>query len=389
MLPQVVKMNASPVRTKKYSLRIEEREPGDVILSVSGRVAIDEFNQFTAEVKSILGNKNLQKLELNLGGVSYLDSAGALALFRIDEEQAARSVPVIFRDVTDEIKGILNLLDKKAHRIPPLVPVRKAPHILEQIGETARLLLDDFYQVVSFTGELLIALIHSVLKPRSVRWNDVLFYMKSAGADGLPIVGLISLLMGLIMAFMSSLQLRQFGANIYVASLVAIAMVKELGPIMTAILVAGRSGSAFAAEIGTMIVNDEVNALKTMGFEPIRFLAVPKVLAAIFVVPLLTIYADFFAILGGMVVGVVGLDLTAYTYIQQSRNSIQVFDIVSSLIKSIVFAVLISGIGCQRGFQVRGGAEAVGTSTTSAVVSAIFLIIVADSAFAIILHYVK
>jgi len=382
-------MIAPPVQKKEFSLRMEEREPGDMILFIFGRIAIDELNQFTAEVKSILDNKTLQKLEVNLGGVTYLDSAGALALFQIEEGHATRSVPVTFHDVTDEIKGILNLLDQKAHQIPPLAPMRKAPNILEQVGEAARLVLNDFYQVVSFIGELLIALVHSVLKPRSLRWNDVLFYMKSAGADGLPIVGLISLLMGLIMAFMSSLQLRQFGANIYVASLVAIAMVKELGPIMTAILVAGRSGSAFAAEIGTMIVNDEVNALKTMGFEPIRFLAVPKVLAAVFVVPLLTIYADFFAILGGLVVGVVGLDLTAYTYIQQTRNSIQVFDIVSSLIKSVVFAVLIAGIGCQRGFQVRGGAESVGTSTTSAVVSAIFLIIVADSAFAIILHYIK
>ena len=382
-------MIAPPVQKKEYSLRIEERKPGDVILLVSGRIALDELNQFMTEAKGILGSKTVQKLEVNLGGVIYLDSAGALALFQLEEEHATRSVPVTFHDVTDEIKGILNLLDQKVHQIPPLVPKRRAPNFLEQIGETTRFLLNDFYQVMSFIGELLIALIHSVLKPRSVRWNDVLFYMKSAGADGLPIVGLISLLMGLIMAFMSSLQLRQFGANIYVASLVAIAMVKELGPIMTAILVAGRSGSAFAAEIGTMIVNDEVNALKTMGFEPTRFLAVPKVLAAVFVVPLLTIYADFFAILGGLVVGVVGLDLTAYTYIQQSRNSIQVFDILSSLIKSVVFAVLIAGIGCQRGFQVRGGAESVGVSTTSAVVSAIFLIIVVDSAFAIILHYIK
>jgi len=360
-----------------------------MILFISGRIAIDELNQFEAEVKNILDNKTIQKLEINLGDVTYLDSAGALALFQLEEKSATRSVPVTFHDITDEIKGILNLLNQKSHLIPPPVPTRKEPNILEQVGETARLLLNDFYQVVSFIGELLIALIHVVLKPRSVRWKDVLFYMKSAGADGLPIVGLISLLMGIIMAFMSSLQLRQFGANIYVASLVAIAVVKELGPIMTAILVAGRSGSAFAAEIGTMIVNDEVNALKTMGFEPTRFLAVPKVLAAVFVVPILTIYADFFAILGGLVVGVVGLDLTAYTYIQQSRNSIQIFDIVSSLIKSVVFAVLIAGIGCQRGFQVRGGAESVGTSTTSAVVSAIFLIIVADSAFAIILHYIR
>jgi phospholipid/cholesterol/gamma-HCH transport system permease protein len=201
-------------------------------------------------------------------------------------------------------------------------------------------------------------------------------------------VALISLLLGLIMAFMSSLQLKMFGANVYVASLVAVAMVKELGPIMTAVIVAGRSGSAFAAEIGTMIVNDEVNALLTMGFDPTRFLAVPKVLAAVFVVPVLTLYADLFAILGGLIVGVVGLDLTVYTYVQQTQGSIRIFDIVSSLVKAVVFAMLVSGIGCQRGFQVRGGPESVGTSTTSAVVSAIFLIIVVDSAFAIILHYI-
>ena len=382
-------MVVRPVRGKEFSLRVEERGQGDLILFISGRISIDELNQFVAEVEGILNDKAIRNLEINLGKVTYLDSAGALSLFQLEEEYKARSVAVAIQNVTDEIKGILNLLDQKTHRAPLLPTARKAPNILEQVGEAARLLLNDIYQVVSFTGELLIAVIKSVFKPRSVRWKDVLFYMKSAGADGLPIVGLISLLMGLIMAFMSSLQLKQFGANIYVASLVALAMVKELGPIMTAVLVAGRSGSAFAAEIGTMIVNDEVDALKTMGFEPIHFLAVPKVLAAVLVVPVLTIYADFFAILGGLIVGVAGLDLTAYTYIQQTRNSIQVFDLVSSLIKAVVFAMLIAGIGCQRGFQVRGGAEAVGTSTTSAVVSAIFLIIVADSAFAIILHYIR
>jgi len=145
-------------------------------------------------------------------------------------------------------------------------------------------------------------LLYSAAHPRSVRWDDVLHNMKQVGVDGFPIVTLISVLLGLIMAFMSSLQLKQFGANIYVASLVSIAMVKELGPIMTAILVAGRSGSAFAAEIGTMVVNDEVNALVTMGFDPLRFLVVPRIIAAVVVVPLLTLYADAFAILGSLVV---------------------------------------------------------------------------------------
>jgi phospholipid/cholesterol/gamma-HCH transport system permease protein len=222
-----------------------------------------------------------------------------------------------------------------------------------------------------------------------MRGKDILFYIQRAGVEGLPIVALIGALIGLIIAFMSFLQLKQVGANIYVPSLVSFAMVRELGPIMTAILVAGRSGSAFAAEIGTMVVNEEVDALRTMGFDPIRFLAVPKVLATVIVVPILTIYADFFGVLGGMVIGVTSLDLTIRTYITQSIKTIQVFDIVTSLIKAAVFAALISSIGCQRGFQVRSGAQDVGKFTTSAVVAAIFMIVVADSIFAIMFYYIK
>lgn len=375
--------------SKEYSLRIEEREPGDIVVSISGRLSLAEFSNFSSDARGILNNRSPEKLALNLGGITYLDSAGTLALYHLEEEYAARSVPVIFQGVSERIEGILNLLNHKAHHIPPLMPERGASHILEKIGGASRLMGRDFVLVMSFVGKLLRAILGSLLKPSSIRWRDVLFYMKTTGVDGLPIVGLISFLLGLIMAFMSSLQLRQFGANIYVASLLAMAMVKELGPIMTAIIVAGRSGSAFAAEIGTMIVNDEVNALETMGFEPTRFLAVPKVLASIIVVPLLTIYADLFALLGGLLVGVIGLDLTAHTYIQQTRESIAVSDILTSLIKAVVFASLIAGIGCQRGFQVSGDAASVGRSTTSAVVSAIFLIIVADSAFAIILHYIR
>jgi phospholipid/cholesterol/gamma-HCH transport system permease protein len=223
---------------------------------------------------------------------------------------------------------------------------------------------------------------------QKVRWGDVVSYMKKVGVDGLPIVGLISFLLGLIMAFMSSLQLKQFGANIYVASLVAVAMVRELGPIMTAIIVAGRSGSAFAAEIGTMKVNEEVDALATMGFSPMRFLSVPKVIASLLTVPVLTVFASIFAIMGGLIVGVLGLNLTIFTYIQQTMKAISIFDIVSGLVKSVIFAAAISAVGCQRGFKVRGGAEAVGNATTSAVVTSIFLIIVIDSTFAIILHYI-
>ena len=250
-------------------------------------------------------------------------------------------------------------------------------------------ILRDVYEVILFWGELVYEVVYSIRHPGKIRWNDVISYMKKVGVDGLPIVALISFLLGLIMAFMSALQLKQFGANIYVASLVAVAMVRELGPIITAIIVAGRSGSAFAAEIGTMRVNEEVDALITMGFNPTRFLAIPKLFASMFVVPILTGFSSIFAVMGGLIVGVLGLDLTIFTYVQQTMNAIDMFDVMSGLIKSVVFAAFIAAIGCQRGFKVRGGAEAVGNATTSAVVSAIFLIIVIDSTFAIILHYIR
>jgi phospholipid/cholesterol/gamma-HCH transport system permease protein len=289
----------------------------------------------------------------------------------------------------DEVRSIMELINRQALAAPPVKTEKKPRYILEEIGEASSVLYKDIIRIQVFIGEILDALFHAIRHPRLVRWDDVFFYVKRAGVDGLPILSLLSLLMGLIIAFMSSLQLKQFGANVYVASLVGIAIIRELGPMMTAIIVAGRSGSAFAAEIGTMRVNEEVDALVTMGFDPTQFLAVPKVLAAMIVVPVLTVYADFFGIIGGLLVGITGLDLTIHTYIQQTVKSVTLFDFVSSLVKSVVFAALISGISCQRGLQVRGGAEAVGTATTSAVVSSIFLIIVADSVFAIIFYYVR
>jgi phospholipid/cholesterol/gamma-HCH transport system permease protein len=260
---------------------------------------------------------------------------------------------------------------------------------ISQVGRNSLHIARDFVTFVTFIGELLIAFFYTIKHPKTLRGKDVLFYIQRAGVEGLPIVALIGFLIGLIIAFMSFLQLKMIGANIYVPALVSFAMIKELGPIMTAILVVGRSGSAFAAEIGTMMVNEEVDALHTMGFNPIRFLAIPKILATVIVVPILTIYTDFFGILGGMAIGITSLDLTIKTYITQSLKTIEVFDIVTSLIKAGVFAALIASVGCQKGFQVRSGAQDVGKFTTSAVVTAIFLIVVTDSIFAIMLYYIK
>ena len=198
---------------------------------------------------------------------------------------------------------------------------------------------------------------------------------------------LISFLLGMIMAFMSSIQLKQFGADIYVASLVSFSMVSELGPVMTAIVVAGRSGSAYAAEIASMKISEEVDALFSMGMDPVLFLAVPRIIAAMVVVPVLILFSDLFAISGGMVVGVFILGLSPNTYLKQSMVVLSFQEVGWSVFKTFVFAGLIAWTGCLRGFQAKGGASAVGQAATSSVVTAIFLIILFDSLFAIIRSY--
>ncbi len=370
---------------QRCEIRVEGKKEQEVTLYLSGPLVIETVARSIAEIASIFETYTPSRLTVDLSGVGSLDSAGAMALAKTEDDAKARSIPFKFVDMTPGMKSTMDLLNRG------IIPeeIHSAYDRDTDLVAKTRGIFNDFKEIMVFIGEILHALMYVAIHPLSIRWVDVLLYIKRAGVDGLPILGLISFLIGLIIAFMSSLQLEQFGANIYVASFLAIAIVRELGPIMTAILVAGRSGSAFAAEIGTMKVNEEIDALTVMGFDPLRFIAIPKVLAAMVAVPLLTLYADLFGILGGLAVGIAGLDLTPYTYIQQTIKSITVFDIISGIVKALVFAILISGISCHRGFETGEGAEAVGIAATSAVVSSIFLIIVADSIFAVVIHYIR
>jgi phospholipid/cholesterol/gamma-HCH transport system permease protein len=365
------------------------REDLTLFIYLSGHFGLKNLMVFRSDINREISKQKLQSITIDFSRVRYLDSAAALALVQIEKEAASQNVQCRLINLNDESKGIFSVIHEDALNQKPFKSLQSKDDLIRKIGQSSSDIADDFRNFVTFTGELLIAFFYIIRHPKALRGKDVLFYIQRAGVDGLPIVALIGALVGLIIAFMSFLQLKMVGANIYVPALVSFAMIKELGPLMTAILVAGRSGSAFAAEIGTMMVNEEVDALHTMGFDPVRFLAIPKILATIIVVPILTIYTDFFGIIGGMIIGITSLDLTIKTYISQSIKTVQVFDIVTSLIKAGVFAALIAAIGCQKGFQVRFGAQDVGKFTTSAVVAAIFLIVVADSIFAIMFYYMK
>jgi len=219
------------------------------------------------------------------------------------------------------------------------------------------------------------------LKGKGLRWRSAVEQMVRIGFDSVPIVCTISFFIGLIMAMQSAYQLKRFGATIFVADLVAVSLIRELGPLLTAIIIAGRSGSGIAAEIGSMKVAEEIDALRTMGLNPINYLVVPRTLAMVIVLPCLTLLSDFVGIIGGYLIAVTTLDISSVRYYTQTANALVVKDLTTGLTKSGFFALIISAVGCYQGFIVEGGAEGVGKSTTSSVVASIFLIIAADVFF--------
>jgi phospholipid/cholesterol/gamma-HCH transport system permease protein len=361
---------------------------GGVVLHLMGKMGASNAARLIQELSMIIKERDPSSLTVDLKEVSYMDDFGVLVLMELRNRMIDKRGQFFLENTNSEIEKTLSILNfaDLGKRIS-LGKRKDRQKLLVRFGDGAIRHLRDVKYLISFFGSVFVEMIYVLVHPKSLRRDDTILAMQNTGVDALPIVGLISFLMGLIMAFMSSAQLQQFGANIYVASLVGLAMVRELGPLMTGIIVAGRSGSAFASEIGTMKISDEIDALFTMGFPPTRFLVIPKMVATVIVLPLLTLFADLFAIMGGLVVGVFMLDLTANGYITQTIKTLYLFDIFWGFLKSGVFAMIITWIGCLRGFQVRGGAASVGEATTSAVVSGIFLIVVANSVFAVIFHY--
>jgi phospholipid/cholesterol/gamma-HCH transport system permease protein len=224
-------------------------------------------------------------------------------------------------------------------------------------------------------------------KGQHVKWRNTIHQMVMAGVDSIPIVSLISLFIGIVMALQGAYQLQKFGATYYVTALVGVSMTRELGPLITAIVIAGRSGSAFAAELGTMKVSEEIDALEAMGLDSVRYLVVPKYLALLVMMPCLTVLSDLSGILGGGLFEILQLDQTAMMFVTATRDSLVMRDITTGLIKSLVFGLIITKVGCYEGFSVQGGAEGVGKATTSSVVVSIFLIIFADVIFTAIFYY--
>jgi phospholipid/cholesterol/gamma-HCH transport system permease protein len=379
--------NPDPLPFETWSYEVSESITGGTTLDLKGSMDAMNSASILRTVTDVLQDRSFPSLTIDLEKVTYLDDFGALVLVQLKHMAIKKNADFHLLNASADVSQMLSIVKFESLEDRYVIPKKRTPNVFLRLGDAALRHWMEAKYLISFTGSVFLELAYVFSSPRKLRLDDTLLCMQRTGVDALPIVGLISFLLGLIMAFMSSVQLQQFGANIYVASLVSLSMTRELGPIMTAIIVAGRSGSSFAAELGTMKISEEVDALFTMGFDPTRFLVIPKLLASLIVVPFLTLFSDLFAILGGLLVGVTMLNLTVGGYISQTIWTLTLFDVFWGFGKSAVFGILIAWIGCFRGFRVKGGAAAVGEATTSAVVSSLFLIILTDSLFSVILRY--
>jgi phospholipid/cholesterol/gamma-HCH transport system permease protein len=361
------------------SLAVTDQRDGRRTLALSGRLDATTIRELWDAVRKAVADAPGKPIVVDASGVDYCDGAGAALL--VDVLRRKRDGRVEIANLKPGLEALLKQFDPKLldHDLDPEPPRRP---VIEEIGVAAAGLWSDIRRQVEFVGESTAALAYAAAHPAEVRWKEVWSICERVGADALFIVTLISVLLGLILAFQSAVPMKRFGAEIFVADLIGLAMLRELGPLMTAILLAGRSGAAFAAEIGTMRVNQEVDALTTMGLSPVRFLVTPRIIAAVLMTPLLTLYSDLVGLLGGALT-MQSFSIPFVTFLKEVDSAVALSDFLAGFVKSFVFAILVAGIGCMRGLQTRAGASAVGDSATRAVVSGIILLVVVDGVFAV------
>ncbi len=358
-------------------------ENGTAVLALSGNWSLigrgDSFESVLAAHPEI-GRAGSVRVEA--GRVETWDSRLLIFLLATRQHCREREAEFSCGELPDGVRRLLDQVpDEVLEKSPPVAWRNRAE---AWSSELAGKVGTGFSEAVGLVGHITLGMGRVVRYPRRFRGWDCLEAMKQCGALALPIVGLISFLVGLIMAFQGVVQLRQFGAEVFVANLVGLAVVREMGPMMAAVVLAGRTGAAFAAQIGTMKVNEEIDALQTLGISPVDFLVMPRMLALTLMMPLLAIYANFLGIAGGMFVSTAAMDINAVTYLMQTREAIGAADVATGLIKSVVFGVLIAFAGCLRGLQCGRSSAGVGAAATSAVVTGILFIIIADAVFAVI-----
>jgi phospholipid/cholesterol/gamma-HCH transport system permease protein len=379
-------MAASTDSNPSASCEVSESEQ-ELEFKISGYLTVhtitDVWKDCSHQVQSARHKKNLV---IDAAGVRSCNVAGVGLLSYLVHLAEEKNISVKIVNLREEFQQLLDEFASSASKEP--IPPAPDLNIIEAAGKFTLEMLDDFREQVTFLGRVLITGLRAAVQPWRFRWQDFFHKAEAAGVHGVGIVSLLGFLFGLIMAFSSAMPLRQFGVEIYVTDLVGYAMVRVLGPILTAIIVAGRTGSAFAAELGTMKINHEIDALKVMNMDPVRFLVIPRILATTLMTPLLAVAACAWGLIGSAVV-ILSLNYSIVVYNAHLQSILSVPDIIVGLVKSIVYGAMIGTVGCLRGMQTKIGADAVGVSTTRAVVTAIIMLVILEGIFSVLLYFLE
>jgi len=322
---------------------------------------------------------------VDAGRIEALDTVGAWLLQKLLQRLRSAGGAPQLQHLRPEFARLLDAVGEQAVMVQTGAPAaRRAAGRHEAVGHRAAVFAEQSLALLSFVGESAAAFATSLAHPARLRWRPILFNVRSAGFDALPIVGLLAFLLGIVVAYQGADQLRHYGANIFVADLVGLSMLREFAPLLTAIIVAGRSGSAYAAQIGTMSVTEEIDAMRTLAIPPLDLLVLPKIIALIIALPLLTVFADVLGVFGGMIMAQTQLGIGFPEFLDRLVKAVDLSSYLIGIGKAPVFAVIIAVVGCFQGFRTHGGADSVGRQTTRSVVQATFLVIVADAVFSVV-----
>lgn len=364
---------------------VETESAGSLILAPAGEWLVASAAELDRRLQALKLPQN-RRVAIDLGGLERVDSAGVWLLLRTEHDLAARGNVVEMRNLRPSFAPLFDQVRAGGFHAPAAHP-RPAHHSLvgfvARIGEISLGLVARIYRLLGFVGLVCETALRLLRHPGRLRLTAMVAQMEQTGVNALTIVGMLSFLIGVVIAYQGADQLRRFGAEIYTVDLLAVGILRELGVLMTAIIIAGRSGSAFTAQIGTMQVNEEVDALRTIGLDPIEVLVIPRLFGLLLTLPVLTIFANLMGLLGGALMAWGVLGITIPQFVHELRLSLSPRTFWIGVIKAPFFAAIIATIGSYEGFQVSRSAESVGRLTTLSVVESIFLVIVADAAFSV------
>lgn len=372
-----------PQQSNLASLEFAEQ---GAVLALKGSWLVGDVSQADSAIHNLISPDQTVR-SIDASQITQMDTAGAFLLLSIQEKCAKNNVPIAIQGLKDNFLALLDIVKEEMNSIQSMVVLEPHQSVLYRLGKATMNVIDQGLSLLAFLGEVFVHLYLLIAKPIKFQWRSMIHEIDVGGYRALPIIAVMMFLIGVVVAYQLGVQLRTYGANVYIVDLSGVAILREFSPLICSVIIAGRTSTSFAALLGTMKVNEEIDALQTMGLSPVERLVLPKILGLLVALPLLVMWGNLFGLMGSMVIAKNMAGISFHAFLERFKAEVAIKHLYIGLVKTPVFALIIAGIGCYQGFQAEGSAQSVGERTTKAAVQAIFLIILADGLFSILFNW--